>query len=399
MHRVRWWHLAPLGALLAGALLVYSVLLADLPDPRRATGDADASTATPSILITDRHDRLLYEVIDPAGSKHVPLALDQIPLACQQATIATEDSRFYEHPGVDLIAIGRAAWQNWRGGGTVSGASTLTQQVARTLYLSAEERTEQTLRRKLREAWLALRLEARYSKDEILALYLNDTYYGHFAVGIEAAAQAYFGMHASELDLAQCTLLAGLPQYPAGYNPIENPEAAQARQATVLRLMVEQGHLTASQAQDASNERLAYAGTPFPIAAPHFVMWVQGQLETLLPAEQVRLGGLRVTTTLDLDWQRAAEEAVQRRLAQLRPCAAASERGPRRDVRRGRRSCASRRECRTGGVGSLHRRGAGVGGQPGLFRSHHQRRGQRCSQPPPARLRHQAAHLRGRAGP
>ncbi len=320
MHRVRWWHLAPLGALLAGALLGYFVLLADLPDPGRATGNIDAPAARSSILITDRHDRLLYEVIDPAGSKHIPLALNQIPLACQQATVATEDSRFYEHPGVDLIAIGRAAWQNWRGG-AMSGASTLTQQVARTLYLSAEERNEQTLRRKLREAWLALRLETRYSKDEILALYLNDTYYGHFAVGIEAAAQAYFGMHASELDLAQCALLAGLPQYPAGYNPIENSEIAQERQATVLRLMIEQGYLTPGQAQDAKRERLAYAGTPFPIAAPHFVMWAQGQLESLLSAEQLSLGGLRVTTTLDLDWQQAAEDAVQRRLAQLRPCA------------------------------------------------------------------------------
>ncbi len=319
MHRVRWWHLAPLGALLASALLAYAILLADLPDPRRASGAINA--ATPSILITDRHGRLLYEVIDPAGSKYVPLALDQVPLACQQATIATEDSRFYEHPGVDLIAIVRAARQNWRGSGTVSGASTLTQQVARTLYLSADERNEQTLRRKVREAWLALGLETRYSKDEVLALYLNNTYYGHFAVGIEAAAQAYFGVHASEIDLAQCALLAGLPQYPAGYNPIENPEVAQERQATVLRLMVEQGYLAPSQAQDARNERLAYAGTPFPIAAPHFVMWAQSQLETLLSAEQVRLGGLRVTTTLDLDWQQAAEDATQRRLAQLRPCA------------------------------------------------------------------------------
>lgn len=315
----RWFPILP-GALLLSALLAYFVLLADLPDPRRAAGAS--ATAAASILITDRHGRLLYEVIDPAGNKHIPLTLDQIPLACQQATIATEDSRFYRHPGFDPIAIARAAWQNLRGGYTVSGASTLTQQVVRNLFLSAGERTEQSLRRKIREAWLAWRLEQRYDKDEILALYLNTTYYGHYAVGIEAAAQAYFGIHASELDLAQCALLAGLPQYPAGYNPLENPEAARLRQATVLRLMVEEGYISAGAAQDAAAERLAFASTPFPIAAPHFVMWVQSQLEALVPPEQLRRDGLRVVTTLDLDWQHAAEDTVRRRLAQLRPCAA-----------------------------------------------------------------------------
>jgi len=322
VRRIRWWQLAPLAALLAAALLGYFSVLADLPDPGQPSGQAGAAAARPSILITDRHGRLLYEVINPAGSKHVPLTLEQIPLACRQATIATEDSRFYSHPGFDPVAIARAAWHNLRSDRAFSGASTLTQQVARNLFLSAAERGERTLRRKLREVWLAWQLERRYTKDEILALYLNTTYYGHYATGIEAAAQAYFGVHASELDLAQCALLAGLPQYPAGYNPIENLEAARARQAAVLRLMVAQGYITAAQAQDAAAERLAFASTPFPIAAPHFVMWVQSQLEMLLSPEQVRCGGLRVITTLDLDWQAAAEDAVSRRLAQLRPCAA-----------------------------------------------------------------------------
>lgn len=277
-------------------------------------------TETPSILITDRQGRVLYEAIDPLGSKHVPLALSDVPRACQQATIATEDARFYSHPGVDPIAIVRAAWLNLVAGETVSGASTLTQQLARNLLLPEGERYEQTLARKLREAWLAWQLERKYTKDELLALYLNTTYYGHYATGIEAAAQAYFGMHAAELDLAQCALLAGLPQWPAGYNPIENPEAATGRQATVLRLMVEQGAVSARQAEDAANEGLLFASTPFPIQAPHFVMAVQSQLETLLPAELIAAGGLRVATTLDLDWQRAAEDAVRRRMAQLRPC-------------------------------------------------------------------------------
>jgi len=320
MRRIHWLRVLLLstGGLLAVALLLYFVLLADLPNPAHVTGTIDA----PSILITDRYGQLLYEVIDPDGNKHVPLALAEIPLACRQATIATEDGHFYSHPGIDPTAIIRAAWQNWREGYTVSGASTLTQQLARNLYMTEQERVEQSLRRKLREAWLAWRLEQIYSKDELLALYLNTTYYGHFAVGIEAAAQAYFGMHASELDLAQCALLAGLPQYPYGYNPTENPEAARYRQHVVLGLMVKDGYITQTQATDAGREGMAYAGAPFSIEAPHFVMWVQGQLEEMLGPERLRAGGLRVTTTLDLDWQRQAEAIVRRRLAALQPCAA-----------------------------------------------------------------------------
>jgi len=313
-----WVLLSGVALAVAGAGLIWLVLFADLPDPRRAAGAEPAA----SIQIVDRAGRLLYEAIAPDGNRHVPVPLSEIPLACRQATIATEDSRFYQHPGVDLLAIGRAAWLNWRGDGPFSGASTISQQLARNLYLTADERGERTLRRKLREAWLAWRLERRYSKDELLALYLNTSYYGHFAVGIEAAAQTYFGLHARELDLAQCALLVGLLQNPAGYNPLEHPEAARRRQATVLGLMVHDGYISQEQAEEAAAERLLFAATPFPIEAPHFVMWVLGQLEDRLGAARVRAGGLRVITTLDLDWQRQAEEIVRRRLAALRPCAA-----------------------------------------------------------------------------
>ena len=186
--------------------------------------------------------------------------------------------------------------------------------------MTEEERSERTLARKIREAWLAWRLERKYSKDDLLALYLNTTYYGHYATGIEAASQAYFGIHTGELDVAQCALLAGLPQWPAGYNPVENLDAARRRQATVLRLMVEQGVISEEQAREAGEEGLRFASSPFPIQAPHFVMYVQGLLESLLPPERVAQGGLRVVTTLDLDWQLAGEASVSRRLAQLRPC-------------------------------------------------------------------------------
>ena len=323
--RLRFALLAGLGALICSIVLLYRFLFADLPSPGQTAGTLAAGMPTPSILIVDRQGRTLYEAIAPNGNKHVPLPLSEIPLACRQATIATEDSRFYEHPGVDLLAIARAAWRNWRGEGPFSGASTLSQQLARTFYLSEDERSERTLRRKLREAWLAWRLERHHSKDELLALYMNTGYYGHFAVGIEAAAQSYFGVHARELDLAQCALLAGLLQYPAGYNPLEHPQAASQRQGTVLDLMVSDGYISRNQADEAHKERLSYAGTPFPIEAPHFVMWVQGQVEELLGGERARAGGLRVITTLDLDWQRQAEAIVARRLAALRPCASGAD--------------------------------------------------------------------------
>lgn len=303
-------------ALLVLALAVsagFAALVADLP----SADEALRRLVAPSTLILDRHGRLLYEVIDPQGGKHEPLPLDAFPAACRQATIATEDANFYHHPGVDLLAILRSAWLNIRYGGPISGASTLTQQVARTLLLEPEERYERSLRRKLREAWLAWRLEQRFSKDELLALYLNQTYYGHFAYGMAAAAQAYFGKPVGELDLAECALLAGLPQYPAGYNPLENPQAAKARQAIVLDLMVRHGVLSPQEAARAKVERLQYAATPFPIEAPHFVMAVLAELEKELGTETLRRGGLRVHTTLDLEWQEQAEAIVRRRLQQL----------------------------------------------------------------------------------
>lgn len=306
--------LSVLGLLLVVGGGLYAYLLADLPGPEQSR----ARIQRPSTQILDRNGRLLYEVIDPNGSKQTPLTLDQTPVACRQAVIATEDKLFYQHPGVDLLAIGRAAWQNTQAGTTVSGASTITQQLARNLLLDADERYERSLRRKLREAWLAWRLERIYSKDQVLELYLNQAYFGNFAVGIEAAAQAYFGVSARELDVAQCALLAGLLQSPSTYNPLIDPVAARNRQAVVLQLMTEQGYLDAQQAELARHEPLQYAASPFPIQAPHFVMFVNTWLERQFGSDALLRGGLRVTTTLDLDWQNLAQATAQRRLEQLR---------------------------------------------------------------------------------
>lgn len=299
---------------LAAALGLWAArALRDLPDVRAV----QERTPAPSILIVDRSGRLLYEAINPRVGRHVPVPLERIPLDLRQATIATEDARFGHHPGVDVLALLRALWLNLRSGEVVSGGSTIPQQVARTLLLAEGERNERTLWRKVREAVLAWRLSRAYTSDEILELYLNQTYYGHYARGVEAAAQAYFGKHVDELDLAECALLAGLPQSPAQYNPLENPEAARVRQRVVLDLMVRRGYLTPEEARTAAAEPLRFAAIPFPIQAPHFVMYVQRLLEEQVDPAVLARGGLVVHTTLDLDLNREAERIIRRHLERL----------------------------------------------------------------------------------
>ncbi|HMA35912.1 MAG TPA: transglycosylase domain-containing protein, partial [Chloroflexia bacterium] len=183
--------------------------------------------------------------------------------------------------------------------------------------LSPQEAGERTLRRKLREALLAYQIEGRYSKDQVLALYLNSIYYGNMAYGVEAAAQAYFGKPARDLDLAEAALLAGLPQSPSRYNPLVNPDAAAARQRDVLDGMVKHGYLTAAQAATAAAEPLHFAQGRFPITAPHFAMYVRDLLEARFGQERVYRGGLTVDTTLDADMQAAAETIVRQHLAAL----------------------------------------------------------------------------------
>ncbi|MBZ0309227.1 MAG: transglycosylase domain-containing protein, partial [Anaerolineae bacterium] len=192
------------------------------------------------------------------------------------------------------------------------GGSTITQQVARTLLLS-DEKSERTVRRKLREMILAVQLTQNYSRDDILELYLNQTYYGNLAYGVEAASQVYFGHSAQHLSLAECAMLAGLPQTPAQYNPLTNPEAAQTRQKVVLGLMVKHGYISQTQADIAAGEALTYSAAPFEILAPHFVAAVWTQLERDYGAELLS-GGLEVTTTLDLGWQQTAETIVTRQV-------------------------------------------------------------------------------------
>jgi membrane peptidoglycan carboxypeptidase len=209
------------------------------------TGGQIPSAPAPATVSTyDRHSVLLYEALDPKQGKAGFVPLEQLPTFLLQATVATEDSSFYSNPGVDPLAILRALWRDWRQHRIVSGGSTITQQLARTLYMSPSERSEQSLGRKIDEAILALRLSLRLSKDKILELYLNSTTYGHQAIGVDAASRVYFGKSARDLDLAASALLAGIPQAPSDYDPLTNLDAAKARQRVVLALMVKQGYIS-----------------------------------------------------------------------------------------------------------------------------------------------------------
>jgi len=299
---------------LVSAAGIYAWLFVDLPSLDTLYQRASA----PSTRILDRHGRVLYEISDPHQGRHTPVKFDDIPPYCREATIATEDANYYSHPGVDVGGILRAIWINLQGGEILSGGSTITQQLARNLLLSPDERSQRTLTRKLREAILAWRITQTFSKNDILALYLNEAYYGNLAIGIEAAARVYFGKSSGELDLAECSLLAGLPQSPSRYDPLSDLGAAKQRQTVVLDLMAKQGYITADRADLAKAEDLQFAATPFPIEAPHFVAYVRQWLEDRFGLEAIYTQGLVVTTTLDLDWQNTAQAITQRHLADLR---------------------------------------------------------------------------------
>ncbi len=304
--------LGVLTLMLALGVFLYFWLFVDLPSIDRL----QAGLALPSTRIYDRNGQLLYEILPVDGGRNTALPLSEIPEHCVQAVIATEDANFYNHPGVDITGILRALWIDLRGGEIVAGGSTITQQVARNLLFDPEQRAERSLRRKLREGILAIRLQSAYSKDDVLALYLNQSYFGNLAYGIEAAARAYFGKSARELSLSECSLLAGLVQAPAAYDPLTNLQAAKDRRDSVLELMVKNNYVKPEDAAVAKQDTLQFAASPFPIKAPHFVMAVWKQLQRDYP-EALYSGGLDVTTTVDLNWQDNAETIVRQQLSVL----------------------------------------------------------------------------------
>jgi penicillin-binding protein 1C len=297
---------------ISAGVSIYTWLFADLP----SIDQIPAGLALPSTRIFDRNGLLLYEILATEGGRNTALPLEEIPEHCVDAVIATEDANFYNHPGVDIVGIARALWINLRGGEVLAGGSTITQQVARNLLFDPEQRAERSLRRKLRESILALRLQSVYSKDDILALYLNQSYFGNLAYGIEGAARAYFGKTARELSLAECALVIGLIQSPATYDPLTSRESAEARRDVVLGLMQQNAMISETQVIEAQNDALQFAASPFPIKAPHFVMAVWKQLERQFP-EQLYTRGLDVITTVDLNWQTRAEEIARSQLTFL----------------------------------------------------------------------------------
>jgi len=273
---------------------------------------------TPSIRITDRNGRLLYDILPEEGGRHVVVSPENIAQCMKDATIAVEDKNFYSNPGVDFEGIARALWINLRGGETIAGGSTITQQVARNLLLK-DEMHRRTLRRKLREIVLAWQMTRKLSKDEILALYLNQVNYGGMSYGVDAAARTYFGKLSSDLLLPECALLAGLPQAPGIYNPFSNPELAKERQVIVLGLMEEQGYITHEQRLAAESAPLSYNPSPYPIEAPHFIWLVKNQIDEMFSSGALELDqSIVVRTTLDLSAQKLSEEVVRRRIGQFK---------------------------------------------------------------------------------
>ncbi len=277
-----------------------------------------AQLNNPSVRITDRNGRLLYEVLPKDGGRHAVIPMDQIPAALKQATIATEDGNFYQNPGIDISGIARSIWIDLKSGSQLAGGSTITQQVARNLLLDSGERAQRSLRRKIREGVLAWELTRNYTKEQILGLYLNQTYYGDLSYGVDAAARTYFGKPVNELDLAECALLAGLPQSPASFDPYTHLSASKTRQKIVLGLMVKQKMISVSQADQAAEEPLVINPAPYPIEAPHFVMWIKNQLDDLFTQDDIYAhGGLIVRTSLNLDDQHLAEQAIDHQMTKL----------------------------------------------------------------------------------
>jgi penicillin-binding protein 1C len=318
-------------AVVSWGLYQYYTLAAGLPSVDDLRSHA-AQFETTRIL--DRQGNLLYEILDPNAGRRTYVPLDKISPYMVAATVATEDHLYYSHPGYDPTAIVRAIWQNFEQGDTISGASTITQQVTRNLLLSPEERGQRTAVRKIREILLAAEITRRYTKDEILELYLNQSFYGNLAYGVEAAAETYFNTTADKLTLSQASFLAGLVQAPSVYDVFTNRDATLNRQRQVLTLIVtdsqEAGCIYVSNApepvcvspEDAGAAAAEMTNYQFHspgvnIRFPHWVTYVRSLLEQMYDPQTIYRSGFTVYTTLDPYLQQQAEDIVQQQIASL----------------------------------------------------------------------------------
>ncbi len=253
--------------------------------------------------------------------KRDPVPLEQIPHYLKSALVATEDRKFYHHSGVDIKGIARAIIKDIMAGKFVEGASTITQQLAKTLFLTPRK----TMVRKIKEAILAFQLERRYTKDEILELYLNQVYFGSGAYGVASAASIFFGKSVQDLSLAECALIAGMPKSPSRYSPVINKELALRRRNIVLKQMRDTEIITADDYDQAVKEEINPVSRHKSTQAPYFTAYIKKNLEDILGAAMLYKGGLSIYTTLNPKLQQEAETAVQdglnslqRRMAQNR---------------------------------------------------------------------------------
>lgn len=288
----------------AGGLVGLAISFRNLPDVRVLRNYLPSETS----YIYDIEGTLLYSLHDEANREVVDL--DEISPQLKRAVLAIEDSYFYSHQGINPSSVGRAFLANFQAGSTVEGGSTVTMQLVKNLFLTPQ----QSISRKVAEAVLSLRLEQIFEKDQILAMYLNQVYWGHNTYGVETAAQSYFNKSAKDLTLAESAMMAGLIQAPEGYSPFVDYPLAKQRQATVLGRMRQLGWITADEEAEAKAQPLLVGEvTSFRTSvAPYVTEAVVQELQEIFGEEAVLKGGMRVQTTVDLNMQRMAEETVQR---------------------------------------------------------------------------------------
>lgn len=280
----------------------------DFPSPRQL----ESRQVPQTTKIYDRNGELLFNVYSDQNRTVVPLS--EIPENLRLATIAIEDKDFYKHKGFDVYGIIRAAKETVLGG-DLQGGSTITQQLVKSAFLTPER----TIPRKIKELYLAFRVEMAFSKDQILEMYLNQVPYGGTAWGVSAAAEQYFDKDLKELTIAEAALLAGLPQAPTFYSPFgQNPQRAKDRQNQVLTRMYEEDYITREEAEAAAAEDISFRSADTDIRAPHFVMYVREYLAEKYGETAAAQGGLKVTTTLDLSVQENAQKAVVENIEKLK---------------------------------------------------------------------------------
>lgn len=273
------------------------------------SGDKDVSDIHPpaSSQILDMNGNLITNV--HAAENRTLVTLDKIPKNLQNAFIAVEDNRFYEHNGIDPRGILRALYSNIVSGEVAQGGSTITQQLAKNAFLSQDR----TITRKIQELFIALRLEKQYTKDEILEMYLNQIYFGRGAYGVQAAAQTYFGKDVNQLNLSECAMLAGIPRSPNYYSPLNNLNAAMERRSEVLDQMAKYGYITADIAAKTKQEQLQLVNPKDEEqnhTASYFIDYVTQEMIDKFGADAVYKEGLKIYVSLDLNMQKAAEEAI-----------------------------------------------------------------------------------------